>query len=188
MKSLAGSIVFVLALLLGIAAALTADTIVRTDAVTDWNADALVRTDAPASEDTLSAPLPNRIHVAYTGFEPAAGDNVPYLKFLIYNGYSVPVAYNAHSPENPIPKIKANGNELASLRYCGTGMRAFKILPGSSAEVYVNLYHFRERPAKDDHITVGFYLTDENRNGYTLHDSAPFVLPEEFRRSIAANN
>jgi hypothetical protein len=131
------------------------------------------------------APKPSGIHVAFAGWD--AGDKinpVPTLKFLIHNGTLAPILYYAHSPESPFPTLTVDGGEPIPILGCGTGIKTYFILPGTSALVRVTKHRFRGHVKTGTKFTVGFYL--ETLTGTSkVHSSPAFELPKRFLHAIS---
>lgn len=140
----------------------------------------------PVSSDELepeSAVSPSGVTVFYAGMG-SDEDGRLYLKFIVHNGLYQSPMYRAHFAEGPFATLKSNGKELPTLGRCGTGIRSFYVLPGSSAEFHVYKSEFAQLPQKNARITAGFYLKPALSGEYGPFDSEPFLLPEAFHNLI----
>ena len=176
MKILRRTFLFVLTFVLGVQMA----------AFGDWSSRAIPDISAPEERepfDDQKSVAPEGIRLMYAGMEPARGDEIAYLRFVVYNGTSSRVGYASHGAEWPFPGVWVNGKKSPGVLMCGNGMGRYFIEPGASAEFRLGVYEFETVPKKSDLITIGFYL-DAGLAEDVL--SQPFVLPDSFRRSIEA--
>ncbi len=139
----------------------------------------------PDAEPIVSATdTRSGIHVAYAGWDAAEDDkSVPTLKFLIHNGTRSPISYFAHSAESPSPTVTVDGGEPRTLYGCGTGIKTYYILPGTSALVRVTNHSFiytasPELVKTGTNFTVGFHLNSVTENS-KVHFSPTFTLPKK---------
>lgn len=178
MKWLARLLVFSLAIFIGVASGQIAGLFTFPLNVPDLTES--VSSDELEPESAVS---PSGVTVAYAGMGSDEG-GTRYLKFIVHNGLYQPITYGAHSAENPFPRLKSNGNELPVLGRCGTGIRSFYVLPGSSAEFHVYKHEFTELPQKNARISAGFFLKPSLSGEYGPYYSEPFLLPEAFHNLI----
>ena len=130
-----------------------------------------------------NAPSPTGITVMYAGLVQSINGTFM-LKVIIHNGLGIEISYPARSPHFPVPRLTVNGRKLPRPKERGNRVQIYDIPPGRSAEVYVYPQEFLERPRGSDRITVGFYATAEESSEDVPVVSAPFLLPDEFRKGI----
>ena len=145
--------------------------------------------DIPVTEqlkrfEEEKAVAPEGIRVMYAGEEHARGDEIAYLRFIVYNGTSDRISYAAKGAEWPFPEVYINGKKSPDILRCGSGMTLYFIEPRASAEFRVGVYEFETAPRKSDLITVVFNVGDADSGLADEAISQPFVLPDSFRRSI----
>jgi hypothetical protein len=175
MRLVSGLLVFVAAVFFGICG-----TWVET-AVLPFFALPEVKIAYNTSTEPEIAPVPAGVHVLYAGTGKDGPGGESYLKFVIHNGRDEALSYFANTADNPIPRLRVNGGDLPRAFYCTRGASRFVIPPGRSTEVRVYNHEFLTRPPKNVRVSAGFYLRP---TGSAVHYSEPFVLPEEFRKSI----
>lgn len=127
---------------------------------------------------------PSGLHISYIGWKRDDAGPSARIKVAVYNGLFQPVAYSAHDPGTPSPRIRINGNEIQPLLSCGTGIKTFWILPGQTVEFEVGSLYFTRTPRPGDNISVGFYFKPVTSSEYQIFYSEPFLIPEEFRQAI----
>ncbi len=145
--------------------------------------------DIPVAEELKrfgqeKAVAPEGIRVMYAGMEHARGDEIAYLRFVVYNGTSGRISYASKGAEWPFPEVYTNGKKSRDILRCGSGTSLYFIEPRASAEFRVGVYEFETAPRKSDLITVVFYIHDPDAGLAEEVISEPFVLPDSFRRSI----
>lgn len=121
------------------------------------------------------------ISVAYAGWEAGAtAEDQPYLNFLIHNGTFQLISYAAHTPDYIFPHLTVNGGKEMPLLGCGTGIKRFYILPGTSAMIRVHKFTFRNYlSTKKNRFNIGFFLSPAvGESG--VYRSPKFELPQEF--------
>jgi hypothetical protein len=135
-----------------------------------------------------NAAEPTGIRVMYAGMEPNRKDETAFLRFVVYNGTSSKVSYDAQVSQRPSPKVYVNSHTSPSIGRCRSGMKPYFIEAGASAEYLVGSFEFERVPNKSDLITVGFYLRYVNSDLAEEIFSEPIVLPDAFRQSIHQRN
>ena len=129
------------------------------------------------------ARTPDAVRVVYVGTDTHAGDEAPYLRFVVFNGRKEPLSYYAHTSTGAPAKLMMKGIELPRTFSCGTGMQRFEIAPGSIAEFHLNKWIFAERPPRGE-ISAGFYLRTGSSDKVEIFESQKFTLDEKFRSSL----
>ncbi len=120
------------------------------------------------------------ISIAFAGWEAGATDeNEPYLNFLIHNGTFQPVSYAAHTPAYISPHLRVNDGEDIPQFSCGTGIKWFFIMPGTSAMVRIHRSSFGNHLSQKNRFSIGFYLTP-GLGESKMYRSPQFELPQEF--------
>ena len=134
-------------------------------------------------EHTKATP-PIGLYVTYAGFQPAIGQEQPYLRFIAYNGTPDPINYHGYGADEPFPHIVAKNLDVLGSFICGNGSTSHLIDPWQTAEFKLNAYHFDSIPKSGEIVTVGFHLRPEYFSESNVTNSEPFVLPAEFRAAI----
>lgn len=172
MKWFLRGLVFTAALFVGFAATAA----FRSDGLSNC----VVNVPSTGDDETQFANPPHGVNVMYAGFGRDPAYVQPYLRFIIYNGLTHPISYEASTPYGPYAELIANRRLLSTVIGTETKTQEFDILGGDSAEVRVYSNQFTARPPKGVPIKVGFYMGDN----YKPDISQPFLLPDEFREAI----
>lgn len=135
-------------------------------------------------EHSEMAPSPSGVKVIYLGLDRTNTDRPRRLRFLVYNGLSLPIRYSAHQPDGAFPRLTIAGREIPPIAVCGNGISTYFILPGRSTEMTVSALEFTEVPRANDSITAGFYFLTTLPGRGAMHFSEPFLLPSEFRDAL----
>ena len=169
MKWLARILVFLMAALLGTAAASIAAIYSQ-----------------PIDVPELTGPVQAADHATFPSIPPTGiqvatiGSFETYLMFRIHNGLDEPVTYTAYQAERPLPHEKVNARTFPAAWSCGVGLREFTILPGTSALVRVYASEVEHLPARGETYSIGFRLRTPDGDSRVFYSNPIFVL-EQFR-------
>ncbi len=175
MKWLGRSLVFALAISIGLAASWVG-------ALFNTRLDVPDLTEGVSWRDLEPQPSLQRsgMTVAYAG--TGSVDGQPYLNFIVHNGLDRPVMYTAYAgdPEGPLAYEKVNKTMFDNFWFCGTGLIRFTIRPSETALVKVYPWEVQHLPKNGQSYSIGFKLGQDNDDAKVFY-SEPFKLPEEFR-------
>ena len=124
----------------------------------------------------------------YAGWQPESDESPAALRFIVYNGLSVPVTYLAYSPSIAMPEVIIDRKKYTKWR-CLNGSDDFQIAPGAAAEVIATRWDFPAQIRKDAQATVGLYfdLSPRPDQHKPYHDilaiTEPFSIPDDFRNA-----
>ena len=179
MKWVLRTLVFGIALVVGIACAGLIDTVLYQDRSASVEE---ISTNGESPRGIVSS---TGVRVTYEGWDPGTPEMQAHLKFRIHNDTWEPLNYRAHTREGLFAQLTLNGKRVEMFR-CGTGMMEYYLMPGDSIVVNVSRYEFSPRPDADDVFTVGFYLRRPFATVSSIYRSDSMTLPEEFRIAIDA--